>query len=81
MAKPTRQTRSQRIVWRISELSPYGEYVDPDAPVERVRATPKEVREPGWLLSSFDLAMGLEVTDSTNALAPEDFDALFGRAR
>ena len=63
-------------VWRITQNAPHGEYVDPNqVPPELTR--PPERPEPGWLVSSFELTHGLEVTDETDTLPGELFDELF----
>ena len=67
-----------RRVWRITPNAPHGEYVDPDQ-VPPTLTHPPERPEPGWRVSSFELAHGLEVTDETDTLPGELFDALFDK--
>jgi hypothetical protein len=73
----------KRLVWRITAAAPLGEYVDPDAPEpppQQQRAEPVEggpPAEPGWLVSSFELAHGLEVSDQSDTIPGELFDELF----
>ena len=77
MAKVSMREGQRRTVWRVTAAAPLGEYVDPDAP----RATPPvrvERTEPGCLLSSFELAHGLESKDVTDSIPGELFDKLFG---
>jgi len=68
----------KRLVWRVTANAPLGEYVDPDnvppVPVEHF-----EPQEPGWLLSSFELSDGLDVTDEPDTIPAELFDTLFKR--
>lgn len=65
-----------RRVWRVTQAAPHGEYVDPDQiPPELTH--PPERPEPGWLVSSFELTHGLDVSDETDTLPGELFDELF----
>lgn len=60
-------------VWRISPHAPQGEYVDLDEVLRREA----QAREAGWQQSSFDLSMGAEVSEASEALTPDMFDSLF----
>jgi len=63
-------------VWRITPNAPHGEYVDPSqVPAELSR--PAERPEPGWLVSSFELTRGLDVSDECDTLPGDLFDELF----
>ena len=65
-----------RRVWRITPNAPHGEYVDPDQlPQELSR--PAERPEPGWLVSSFELTRGLDVSDESDTIPGELFDEFF----
>jgi hypothetical protein len=68
----------RRLVWRVTASAPQGEYVDPDAPQPRIVRFDRP--EPGWLQSSFDLAVGLDVHEGCEPIPPEVFDALFRRS-
>ena len=69
-----------RLVWRITESAPMGEWVDPSKP-RRVDASsthdPREAASSGWMVSSFDLQRGADVSDDPDALPPELYDELF----
>ena len=52
--------------------------MDPDAPQPRIVRFDRP--EPGWLQSSFDLAVGLDVHEGCEPIPPEVFDALFRRS-
>ena len=68
----------RRRVWRVTADAPQGEYVDPDQPPAPPPAVVHFDRpEPGWLQSSFDLAIGLEVKDASDTITADDFDELF----
>ena len=62
------------LVWRISDLSPLGEWVD-----KRVRVAPKAAgvapsdSHASWMTSTHDLLDGAEVSESVGC----DFDELF----
>jgi len=76
MAKVTMREGQRRLVWRVTAAAPLGEYVDPDAlPVLPPRV---DRPDPGWLLSSFELADGLELKDLSDTIPGELFDKLFG---
>jgi hypothetical protein len=71
----------KRRVWRVTSHAPLGEFVDPDD-IARGQKPPGEVAgartEPGgWLVSSFELAHGLDVSEepdtSSAALLGEFF--------
>ena len=65
-----------RRVWRITPNAPHGEYVDPDQQPEEL-THPPEKPEPGWLVSSFELTHGLDVSDETDTIPGELFDEIF----
>jgi hypothetical protein len=86
-APPTR-----RIVWRMTPGAPQGEYVDstlgttvppPDAPElpAAVQEEPAERAERSWLLSSFELAHGLDVIEDEDTIPAELFDEHFNEDR
>jgi hypothetical protein len=74
----------RRRVWRVTKDAPLGEYVDPD----EVRREPQhqlppndpfEQPEPGWLMSSFELAHGLEVHEHADTVPGELLDEFLRR--
>lgn len=66
-----------KIVWRISESAPMGEWVKSSPVGEQAPAQPPEGGS--WVLSSFDLSMGSDVTEVEDTIPGELFDELFGR--
>ena len=74
-----------RKVWRMTPDAPLGEIVDFDPTVPGPGAKPTEatavVLYPApvvsWRASSYDLLNGLDVTDQTDSIPGELFDALF----
>jgi hypothetical protein len=80
---------SKRIHWRITSAAPLGEVVDnaapstvppPEAPElpAAVQEEPAERAERSWLLSSFELAHGLDVIEDEDPTIPADlFDEHF----
>ena len=71
----------KRMVWRISESAPLGEFVDPNAvPVRVVPDTLPEasVSTGGWVVSSFELLHGADIQEESDDTVPADlFDELF----
>lgn len=84
MARKPPPDAYRKWVWRISESSPMGEWVDPSAPPPPPPAaapSPKdlpEVSSGGWIVSSFDLLRGTDVDQSPDSVPDELFDELFG---
>ena len=71
---------SPTMVWRISENTPMGEWVDLRA-APRVPARRNDLPdvEPGtWVRSSFDLLDGIDVNEEEDTVPAELFDELFG---
>lgn len=80
MAKRTDPQAVHRRVWRVTASAPLGEFVDSgSAQATHATVVPHEPAHEGWLQSSFDLAIGLDVRDASESLTPEAFQALFGR--
>lgn len=77
MAKSGVRKELRRRVWRVTANAPQGEYVDPDAPPTPRTVVHFDRPEPGWLQSSFDLSIGLEVVEAPDTIPPEVFDELF----
>ena len=73
--KPLAKTK--RLVWRISDRAPLGEWVDPKVPVEPPKKNLPEVSSGGFVRSSFDLLNGIDMDDSPNTVPDELFDELF----
>jgi hypothetical protein len=80
VARSTEAAR-KKMVWRISESNPKGGWVDVDA--AQSRQGPNEVADApditfgGWVMSSFDLLKGLEVSDGHATVPADLFDQLF----
>ena len=54
----------RRLVWRISDSVPQGEWVDPGTADRVISEAAKEVASgSSWASSSFDLLRGVEVTE------------------
>ena len=66
---------AKRRVWRITAAAPLGEFVDPDAPLPR--SPPGDQERGGWVVSSFDLAHGADVSDGADTVPDDLFDELF----
>lgn len=67
-----------KLVWRITDEAPMGEYVDPNAP--RKASDLKRSAEghsPSWTDSSFDLLHGADVTHDPDGISPDLLNELF----
>jgi hypothetical protein len=68
-------------VWRISESTPMGEWVDlaarPHVPQKPKIALP-DVEQGTWVRSSYDLLDGVEINEAEDSVPAELFDELFG---
>ena len=68
-------------VWRISESSPMGEWVELTASprTARISRSPlPEVEQGTWVRSSYDLLDGIDVNDGEDTVPADLFDELFG---
>lgn len=81
MAKQKPAGRSRRVVWRISERAPLGEWVDPSLPPGPPKDELPEVSSGRWVRSSFDLLNGVEINDDPNTVPDDLFDELFAPPR
>lgn len=77
MAQHKASTKTKRLIWRISERVPLGEWVDPNLPVEPAPKELPEVSSGRWVRSSYDLLNGVEISDDPNTVPDELFDELF----
>ena len=78
MSRHKGSSKSKRLVWRISDRAPLGEWVDPNLPPpEPPKKDLPEVVQGRWMRSSFDLLSGVDVDDSPNTVPDDLFDELF----
>ena len=81
MAQRKPPGRTKKMVWRITESAPLGEFVDPSAPrPDRPKDQP-EVSRGGWVVSSFELLHGTEISEGPDTVPDELFDELFPPAK
>ena len=76
--KPARPAK--RLVWRISESAPLGEFVDPDAHPPATAPVHDDLPEAsygGWIVSSFELLHGADVSEGPDTVPDDVFDELF----
>ncbi len=75
--------KTAKVVWRISDAAPLGEYVRTDAdaeaaahadpkPEHRIDEPPAEVPERGWHHSSHELVHGMDMTEQPLDTLPDD---------
>ena len=79
----------KRLIWRITEAAPLGEYVDAAdvaaaaaaaraAPVATAPVLPEAtVSSGGWVVSSFELLHGADVTEGYDTVPGDLFDSFF----
>jgi hypothetical protein len=75
--------RTTKVVWRISESSPMGEWVE----LRPARSAPPRTTSPlgdlpevsfgGWVMSSFDLLNGTDINENPDTVPGELYDELF----
>ncbi|MET0335532.1 MAG: hypothetical protein ABW190_14770 [Rhizobacter sp.] len=79
MARHKVFVKAKKMVWRISDHAPLGEWVDPNLPPP---APPKpehtDADDGVWRRSTYDLLKGVEVDDNPNTVPDDLFDELFG---
>ena len=76
MFRPKKITAPAKKVWRISESAPMGEWVNEVAPAAlKPSKDLPEVSSGTWVMSSYDLLDGTDVTE--DALPGDLFDELF----
>lgn len=69
--------RKKKLIWRISEDAPLGEFVDPDTQPAPNHVNPPDIGQPGWAISSFELMRGVEISEDAETVPAELFDQLF----
>ena len=80
MAQRNPPPPAKRMVWRISESAPLGEFVDPQAVVPKAAPTnlPETTESSGgWVVSSFELLHGADLTEADDTVPADLFDELF----
>jgi len=81
MARHKPSPKSKRMVWRISDHAPLGEWVDPSLPSEPPKKHPPDTdEERGWRRSTYDLLKGVDIDDNPNTVPDDLFDEFFGKA-
>ena len=75
---------AKKLVWRITEAAPLGEFVDARtvAPKQKSEPEPPPLPEAtvstgGWVVSSFELLSGADVTEGFDTVPGDLFDQLF----
>ena len=77
MARHKAPAKTKRLVWRMSDHAPLGEWVDLNLPPAPQPEHDDEAPG-GWRRSTFDLLNGVEVDDGPNTVPDDLFDKLFG---
>ena len=76
MVQRKRSGNVRRMVWRITEAAPLGEFVDPDIVVDSARGH-DEPSSGGWVVSSFELLHGTDIHEGPETVPADLFDELF----
>ena len=69
--------RKKKLIWRISNEAPLGEFIDPDAEVPPVSPKSPDTAQPGWAISSFELMRGVDISEDPETVPADLFDQLF----
>jgi len=77
MAPRKNSLTPKRLIWRISEAAPLGEFVDPDLPAPASKKARPEGAPGGWIVSSFELLHGADISEGPDTVPDELFDELF----
>jgi len=70
-----------KLVWRISERAPMGEWVDASRVDEAPTSPLPEVSFGGWVISSYDLLQGSDASEVEDTIPGELFDELFAPSK
>ena len=82
MARHKASAKPKRLVWRISDRAPLGEWVDPKLPAEpKPKEALPEVSHGSWTRSSWDLLNGIDVNDDPSTVPDDLFDEYFSTPR
>ena len=72
------ETKAKRMVWRISEAAPMGEWVDPSLPERHVRrSTEAPDSTSGTWVSTYDLLEGSSVSEDVDTVPAPLADEMF----
>jgi hypothetical protein len=82
MAQRKPAAPAKRLVWRITEAAPLGEFVDPSITPAKSRhaLSPEEAQERsrgGWVVSTFELLNGTDISEGPDTVPADLFDELF----
>ena len=78
VSKSKAKAQPVKRVWRVTADVPQGEYVDPSVTPERTNEAPLRP-DSGWHESTFDLSVGLDVSETPDTLPDDLFDKLFNK--
>lgn len=77
MARHKAPPKPKRLVWRISDHAPLGEWVDPNLPPPAPPKPDHADEAGGWRRSTYDLLKGVDVEDDPNTVPDDLFDQYF----
>lgn len=84
MAKAKKPPEVKKVIWRMSNNAPLGEYVHPTDPAAPAAETPEAAQpadpKSSWKLSSLELSDGLQVSEQPIDTLPDElWDEFFKR--
>ena len=78
MARMNVKVKPKRLVWRISDAAPLGEWVDLNNPPVKVKTPVAVEASPrNWIGSSFDLLKGVDVNEDQDTVPDSLRDEFF----
>jgi len=78
MARMNVNVKPKRLVWRLSDAAPLGEWIDLNSPPVKVKAPVAVEASPrNWIGSSFDLLDGVDVNDDQDTVPDSLLDEFF----
>ena len=80
MVRRNSEKQPAKLVWRITENAPLGEFVDPRGVDAKKPGDKADPRENGWLASSLELLGGVRISETPmDTLPGELIDQFFKR--
>jgi hypothetical protein len=68
---------TKKVIWRMTDAAPLGEFVDPNVVASPPPKARPEGAPGGWVVSSFELLQGTEISEGPDTVPDDLFDELF----
>ena len=72
--------RKKKLIWRISNDAPLGEFIDPDVEAPPVSPKSPDIAQSNWAISSFELMRGVDISEDSETVPADLFDELFKKS-